>query len=46
MEFENVSSQKSGRSIVIDFQMVISIHTSLYVKPVTARRVRSHLTLR
>jgi hypothetical protein len=33
MEFENVSSHKSGHSIVIDFQMVISIHTSLYVKP-------------
>ena len=32
MKFENVSSQKSGRSIVIDFQM-INIHTGLYVKP-------------
>ena len=32
MKFENVSSHKSGRSIVIDFQMVISIHTGLYVR--------------
>ena len=31
MKFENVSSQKSGRSIVIDFQM-INIHTDLYVR--------------
>ena len=31
MKFENVSSQKSGRSIVIDFQM-INIHTGLYVR--------------
>ena len=30
MKFENVSSQKSGSSIVIDFQM-INIHTGLYV---------------
>jgi hypothetical protein len=30
MKFENVSSQKSGRSLVIDFWM-ISIHTGLYV---------------
>ena len=30
-EFENISSQKSGRSIVIDFQMN-NIHTSWYVK--------------
>jgi hypothetical protein len=31
MRFENVSSQKSGRSIVIDFQ-TMSIHTGPYVK--------------
>jgi hypothetical protein len=31
MKFENVSSQKSGRSIVIDFRM-INIHTGLYVR--------------
>ena len=31
MEFENVSSQGSGRSIVIDFQMM-NIHTGLYVR--------------
>jgi len=31
MKFGNVSSQKSGRSIVIDFQMN-NIHTSWYVK--------------
>jgi hypothetical protein len=31
MKFENVSIQKSGRSIVLDFQM-INIHTGLYVK--------------
>jgi hypothetical protein len=31
MKFGNVSSQKSGRSIVIDFQM-INIHTGLYVR--------------
>jgi hypothetical protein len=31
MKFENVSSPKSGRSIVIDFQM-INIHTGLYVR--------------
>jgi hypothetical protein len=30
MKFENVSSQKSGRSIAIDFQM-INIHTGWYV---------------
>jgi hypothetical protein len=30
MKFENVSSQKSGRSIVIDFQMM-NIHTDMYV---------------
>jgi hypothetical protein len=31
MEFENVSSQESGRSIVIDFQ-TMNIHTGLYVR--------------
>jgi hypothetical protein len=31
MKFENISSPKSGRSIVIDFQM-INIHTGLYVR--------------
>jgi hypothetical protein len=31
MEFENASSQKSGRSIVIDFQMN-NIHTGRYVR--------------
>jgi hypothetical protein len=31
MEFENVSSQGSGRSIVIDFQ-TMNIHTGLYVR--------------
>jgi hypothetical protein len=31
MKFANVRGQKSGCSIVIDFQM-ISIHTGLYVR--------------
>ena len=31
MEFENVSSQESGRSIVIDFQ-TMNIHIGLYVR--------------
>jgi len=31
MKFENVSSQKSGCSIVIDFQMM-NIHTGPYVR--------------
>jgi hypothetical protein len=31
MKFENVSSQKSGRSIVLDFQ-AMNIHTGLYVR--------------
>jgi len=30
MKFENASSQKSSRSIVIDFQM-INVHTGRYV---------------
>jgi hypothetical protein len=36
MKFENVSRQKSGRSIVIDFQM-INIHTGTYVMGRNAR---------
>jgi hypothetical protein len=31
MKFENVSSQKSGRLIALDFQW-INIHTGLYVR--------------
>ena len=31
MKFENVSSQKSGRSIVIHFQLM-NIHTDPYVR--------------
>jgi hypothetical protein len=31
MKFENVSRQKSGRSIVLDFQLM-NIHTGLYVR--------------
>jgi len=31
MKFENVGSQKLGRSIVIDFQMM-NIHTYRYVR--------------
>ena len=31
MNFENVSRQKSGCSIVLDFQLM-NIHTGLYVK--------------
>jgi hypothetical protein len=31
MNFENVNRQKSGRSIVLDFQLM-TIHTSLYVR--------------
>jgi len=31
MKFENASSQKSGRSIVVHFQM-INIHTGPYVR--------------
>jgi hypothetical protein len=38
MKFENVSSQKSGGSIVIDFQM-INIHTGTYV--IGAKRKRT-----
>jgi len=38
MKFENVSSQKSGSSIVIDFQM-INIHTGTYV--IGAKRKRT-----
>jgi hypothetical protein len=37
MKFENVGSQKAGRSIVTDFEMM-NIHTGLYVnekKPVS-----------
>jgi hypothetical protein len=30
MKFENASNQKSGRSIVLDFQ-VIDLHTGRYV---------------
>jgi len=36
MKFENIRSQKSGRSIVIDFQM-INVHTGWYVKGGTRR---------
>jgi hypothetical protein len=31
MNFQNVSRQKSGRSIVLDFPL-INIHTGLYVR--------------
>jgi hypothetical protein len=31
MKFENVSRQKSRRSIVLDFQLM-NIHTGLYVR--------------
>jgi hypothetical protein len=41
MKFENIRSQKSGRSIVIDFQM-INVHTGWYVKGGGTRRSPSN----
>jgi hypothetical protein len=48
MKFDNASSQKSGRSIAIEFRM-INVHTGWYVIARGAAytaRVKSLLTLR
>jgi curli biogenesis system outer membrane secretion channel CsgG len=45
MKFENVGSQKSGRSIAIDLQM-INIHTGRYVGSTQEFETQSDSTAR
>jgi hypothetical protein len=42
MKFENGGSQKSGRSIFIDFQ-IMNIHTGTYVIGATGRAMDFHI---